>query len=32
MTLVPSLLLKQLYTHGSLANDEGGVSFAKQIE
>lgn len=28
MTLVPSLLLKQLYTHGSLENTKGGVSFA----
>ena len=28
MTLVPSLLLKQLYTHGSLSNEDGGVSFA----
>lgn len=28
MTLVPSLLLKQLYTHGSLSNSDEGVSFA----
>ncbi|HAS42076.1 MAG TPA: hydroxymethylglutaryl-CoA reductase [Microscillaceae bacterium] len=28
MTLVPSLLLKQLYTHGSLTNEDDGVSFA----
>jgi hydroxymethylglutaryl-CoA reductase (NADPH) len=28
MTVVPSLLLKQLYTHGSLKNTEQGLSFS----